>query len=244
MSYDEHDNESSSNDRWLVSYADFMTLMFAFFAVLFATSQKDMDKAREFQDSVKRYLIKAGAFGESGAQVNQGQRMDSPIEQPIPSFRPDKKEAATQQDDAEEFIASKLSKAEREKYILDLQSDEMGVRITLPASALFSAQSERFREDAVPFLGKLSELLGQSKRKILIEGHVSPGEMGSFKSTWDFSSARAVNALRFMQKRQNLASDHLVAATLADSRPLFKGQEKAALNSRLEIVLLNEDSGF
>src|SRR4051812_33167997 len=92
----EHEEvEESGQDRWLVSYADFMTLMFAFFAVLYATSQKDVEKSKEFQDSIKRYLIKAGSFGETGAQLNQGKRANSPIEPPIETFNPEKIEAAT-----------------------------------------------------------------------------------------------------------------------------------------------------
>lgn len=243
MKYEEYDDKEGSQDRWLVSYADFITLMFAFFAVLYATSQKDIAKTQEFQDSIKKYLIKAGAFGETGSTVNQGQKANSPIEQPITSFRPEKVEAATGLDDAELFIESKLTKAEREKYILDLVADDWGVRITIPSERLFAAGSERFREDAVPFIAKLSELLSQSKRKILIEGHVSAGETGSFKSTWDFASARAVNTLRFMQKKQNIKAELLAAASLADSRPLYRN-EKAAMNSRLEIVLLNADMEF
>lgn len=236
---DREENEAS-NERWLVSYADFITLMFAFFAVLYATSQKDVDKAREFQESIKRYLIKAGAFGETGAQINQGDKHNSVIEQPIQTFRPEKPEAVAGLDEAEAFIESQLTKEEREKYIGDLVADEWGVRITLPSSVIFAAHSERFREDAVPFIGKLSALLEKSKRKILIEGHVAPDETGTFRSTWDFASARAVNMLRFIQKKQGLKPELLAAASLADSRPLFK-KEKAAMNSRLEIVLLNQD---
>ena len=68
------DDREAGHERWLVSYADFITLMFAFFAVLYATSEKDLAKSKEFQDSIKRYLIKAGSFGESGQQVNQGEK--------------------------------------------------------------------------------------------------------------------------------------------------------------------------
>ena len=119
------------------------------------------------------------------------------------------------------------------------------MRITLPAAALFAEHSEKFRADAVPFVGKLSGLLAHSKRKILIEGHVSPGETGPFRSTWEFSSARAVNLLRFIQRKESLAANQLAAAALAESRPLATGAgSRAPLNSRLEVVLLNQDMEF
>lgn len=235
----EHSEEGASHERWLVSYADFITLMFAFFAVLYATSEKDMEKAKEFQDSVKKYLIKAGSFGESGQQINQGQKNNSPIEAPIETFKDGRPETVAMLDQAESFVESQLSEAERKKFIADISADDWGVRIVIPSNALYASQSEKFREEALPFIGKLSELLAKTKRKVLIEGHVNQGETGTFRSTWDFSSARAVNLLRYMQKKQNISPSHLAAASLGDSRPAVNG--KAKQNSRVEIILLNAD---
>lgn len=235
----ERDN---GTDRWLVSYADFITLMFAFFAILYATSEKDLEKTKEFQDSVKRYLIKAGAFGESGAQLNQGQKNNSPIDQPIQTFNPSKPETVSLRDEAEAFIETNLSKEERKKFIVDIADDDWGVRITIPNSALFASGSDKFRPDAVGFVDKLGKLLSKTKRKILIEGHVGKGEVGPFKSTWDFASARSVNMVRFIQQKEKLAPSQLASATLADSRPL--DIDTPSVNSRMEVVLLNPDFEF
>lgn len=234
------DEKESGQDRWLVSYADFITLMFAFFAVLYATSQKDVEKSQEFQESIKKYLIKAGAFGESGSQLNQGTKNNSPIETPIPTFNPNKPEAAQALDEAEVFMESQLTKEEQKKYILDLTADEWGVRIVIPNSALFSDQSEKFRADAMPFISRLSELIAKTKRKVLIEGHVNEKEVGSFKSTWEFASARSLNLLRFIQVKQQLPGSQLASASLGDTRPLTKEDPKHT-NSRVEVVLLNTD---
>jgi chemotaxis protein MotB len=232
--------DHSSNDRWLVSYADFITLMFAFFAVLYATSQKDVEKSKEFQDSIKKYLVKAGAFGESGQQMAQGVKGNTPIEPPIQSYSPNKPETVKTLDEAEDFVDQGLNKEERKKYILDVTADDWGVRIVLPSAALFSPHSEKFRAEALPFLAKLSGVMGKSKRKILIEGHAAPGETGTFRSPWDFASARAVNLLRFVAKKENMPEASMAAASLGDSRPVFEG-DKAAQNSRVEVILLNSD---
>lgn len=237
---DPHEDKENSQERWLVSYADFITLMFAFFAVLYATSQKDIDKSKEFQESLKRYLVKAGAFGETGQQMNQGQKANTPIEPPIQTFNPSKPETVATLDEAEQFVESALTKEERAKYVLDVTADDWGVRIVIPASALFADHSDKFRGDAIPFVNKLSELTKKVKRKILIEGHVAEKETGTFGSTWEFSSVRAVNLLRYLQKKQDFPSSQLASAALGDSRPMFKG-EKRALNSRLEVILLNSD---
>jgi chemotaxis protein MotB len=235
--------ESPSSERWLVSYADFITLMFAFFAVLYATSEKDLEKANELQESVKRYLIKAGSFGESGQKIQAGEKNNTVIEPPIQTYKDGRPETVELLDKTEEFIETQLTPEERNKFVRDISVDDWGVRITLPAGALYSSQSEKFRADALPFIGKLAELIAKTKRKVLIEGHVAPGEAGTFRSTWDFSSARAVNLLRFMQAKQKFASNQMVAAAMGDSRPDFQGAA-AGENARIEIVLLNHDMEF
>lgn len=234
---------NASNERWLVSYADFITLMFAFFVVLYATSEKDLAKAQEFQDSMKRFLIKAGAFGESGQQINQGDKNTQLIEPPIQTFRQSKPETVETLDKIETFVEGAFTAEERKKYIADITADEWGVRISLPAASLYGANSEKFKPDAVKFLGKLSELLPQTKRHILVEGHAAAGENGGMTSPWDFASARAVNMLRFVQKRQNLKPNTLASVSFGDSRPLYEG-ERAPQNSRVEIILLNQDMEF
>ena len=236
-------DKDHSSERWLVSYADFITLMFAFFAVLYATSQKDVEKTKEFQNSMKRYLVKAGAFGESGQKMKQGIEGNTPIEPPIQTYNQNKPETVKILDEAEAFIEQGLTKEEKAKFITDVAADDWGVRIIIPNSVLFSGQTEKFREDALPFLAKLSAMLAKTKRKILIEGHVGSGEVGTYRSTWDFASARAVNLLRFMQKKEGLSPAALAMASLGDTRPLETG-EKGALSSRVEIVLLNQEFEF
>ena len=240
---DHSEDSHGSNDRWLVSYADFMTLMFAFFAVLYGTSVKDVEKTKEFQDSVKRYLIKAGGFGESGAQLNQGTKNNSPIDSPIVTFNPTKTETLSTLDEAEAFVDSKLNKEDRKKYILDVAADDWGVRISIPNAAVFAANSDKFKPEAMAFITKLSDLLAKTKRKVLVEGHVGADETGSFKSTWEFASARSVSLVRFIQQSQHLEPSKLASATLADSRPLNKSAEPS-VNSRLEVVILNPDFEF
>jgi chemotaxis protein MotB len=237
------DEREVSHERWLVSYADFITLMFAFFAVLYATSEKDLEKSKEFQESVKKFLVKAGAFGESGQQVNQGERNNELIEPPIQTFRPNKAEKAEVLDKTEEFVEAKFSADERKKFIGDIVADEMGVRISLLAGAVYAPGSAKFKPEAMEFVGRLSGIIPQVKRKILIEGHTLPGETGGMTSTWDFASARAVNMLRYLQKSQSLKPNSLVAASFGDSRQIFSGSQ-AYKNARIEIVLLNQDIEF
>ncbi|MGE4131638.1 MAG: flagellar motor protein MotB [Bdellovibrionales bacterium] len=236
-----HREESDANhERWLVSYADFITLMFAFFAVLYATSEKDLSKSKEFEESVKKYLIKAGAFGESGQQINQGETNNAVIEPPIQTFRPSKPETVKALAATETFIEEKFTAEERKRYIMDISTDEWGVRVMLEADQIFASGSDKFKPEAAQFIGRLSGLMRELNRKILIEGHAAKGETGMRSSTWDFASSRAINVLRFLQATQKLDPKAMASATFGDSRPLFEGPQ-ANLNSRIELVLLHED---
>lgn len=236
--------EPESSERWLVSYADFITLMFAFFAVLYATSEKDTAKAREFQESVKKYLIKASPMGGVGPQINTADKHNSPIEPPIQTYNNNKPDTIKVLDETEKYVESQFSEEERKKYFADISADDWGVRLVIPAHLLFSEGGEKFNSTAMPFMEKLSDLLAKSKHKVLVQGHVLPGETGTYKSTWEFASARATNFLRYVQSRGKLKSDALVMASLADSKPLFPDQPARPANSRLEIIILNDDMTF
>lgn len=234
-------HEETSNERWLVSYADFITLMFAFFAVLYATSEKDLAKSKELQESVKKYLIKAGAIGGSAnSQIQQAEKNNAVIEPPIPTYKDGRPDTVELLDKAEAFLESQLTAEERKKYVQDIVVDDWGVRILLPSSALYDGSSEKFQAAALSFLGKLAGLVDQTQRKILIQGYAAEGEKGQFRSSWDFASARAVNLLRFLQTKQKIKPDRLASLSFGDSRPNFEDR-KAEGNSRMEIVILNQD---
>lgn len=242
--YDQHGEEGEAGaERWLVSYADFITLMFAFFAVLYATSEKDLSKSREFQESIKRFLIKAGGSGGSGGdpQINQAEKHTTPIEPPIPTFQRAKPESEQVLTQVEQMIEAGFTTDERRRYIQDVTSDEWGVRVILNAEALYPPGSDKFKEGALTVVNKFADLLTRSKSKLLIEGHVTKEEKGPFRSTWDFAAARAVNFLRYLQAKRSLRPEQLAATSYGDSRPLFENPKQIAMNSRLEIVLLNPE---
>src|SRR6202044_2629930 len=110
---------------------------------------------------------------------------------------------------AEAFVESQLTKEERKRFVMDITSDDWGVRLVVPSAAMFAAGSDKFRPDAVAFANKLGQLIEASKRKVVIEGYVSKDETGPFKSTWEFSSARALNLLRYLQAHEHLVPERL-----------------------------------
>lgn len=243
---DEFQDEESGGpgrERWMVSFADFMTLMFALFVVLYATSNRDMEKTKNFQESIKRFLIKAGAFGGSGDKINQGEKNTSPIEPPIQTFNQATPLSQETFDEAEKFAEEQLTETDRTKYILDMHLDELGVRITLSGAALFAADTVKFQNQAVPFLDRFGRLLKQVGRRVMVEGHYDRIDYSSalYPSSWEFAGARATTLVRFLIKRHKMAADLFMPISYGASRPLTEGKKE---NNRLEVVILTEELPF
>lgn len=236
--YDDEAGEAS-NERWLVSYADFITLLFAFFVILYATSERDAEKAKEFQNSVEKYLIKAGAFGESGAQVAQGEKNFSVIEPAIQTFRPTKADDTKLLSNVESKLEEKLTAAERKRYLIDVAPESRGVRLILSGKEIFSGSSQKFSPTALAFVDHLAEILKQEKMRLMFEGHVGRHVKGDFGSPWELASARAINMLRYFQKKHAFAEKKLAASTFGDSRPLGANND-----DRIEMLVYYNDTEF
>ena len=248
MRRSKRERHEDSTDRWLVSYADFMTLMFAFFTVLYATSDINVEKSKEFQESVKKYLIRFGAAGGSGDEVNQGVRENSPIQPPIRTYQMGKEETRATLEKTEIFVEEKLMGTKGHEIIQDVVATETGVRITLVGSLVFAEDSVKFRAKYLDAVDTICDFLKSLGKKVVVEGHVESGRLGnsSFPSHWEFAAGRASTFVRYLIRRHDYPSKQLAAVSYGAERPLFTGKNKknTIKNQRLELVILTEDSGF
>ena len=115
----DRDAEQANHDRWLVSYADFITLLFAFFAVLYATSQTDVKKQQNFQDSIRANLA-SGAFGfGTGSQYDElnDPRNNSFFKPILQMFPPRTSSAGEVQNYVESRIAKVLNPDEQREFV-------------------------------------------------------------------------------------------------------------------------------
>jgi len=240
-SHDE--SQENNNERWLISYADFITLMFAFFVILYATSERDMEKTKKLQDSVQKFLIKAGSFGESGAKIEQGEKNFSVIDPPIQTFRQNAADNTNLLDKIQAKLEEKFTETERKKYFIDLFPEERGVRIILSGHELFSGDSSKFSPTAMEFVNHLGQVLSDEKKPVMIEGHVGQGQQGTYASSWDLASARSVNLLRYFNKKYGMEDAHMAVTTFGSSKPLAKTGDMSK-NNRLELLVYYKDAEF
>lgn len=248
---EEHEN----HERWLVSYADFITLMFAFFTILYATAQRDVEKEKQFVESVRKYLAQSpGAGGGAGQSPAQIEARPPAIENIAPESKTDRAQVEQEiQQVLKEIrvkaVGSKGGEAPEsgaEDLVRGMTHETNGVRIQLAASVIFPEGSTKMDVATLRQLDELGKVLKKLNRPIIVEGHTDnqPVVGGTYPSNWELASMRATKMVRFLIQRYDLDPSLLTATSYADQKPLAanSSEENRALNRRIEIfVVLDED---
>jgi chemotaxis protein MotB len=236
-------------ERWLVSYADFITLLFAFFVIMYAMSRSDAAKFKSVAESMKQ------AFGgpidykgtSGGPTLNtfempeeQGGRM---LNLPAGKVNVQGEDSGlkTLQDELEQSASFDLGVSDTAEK-LQMHYDSRGLVIRIAAKDFFAPGESQVRPDYRPTLDSIGRVLAKSQRLIRIEGHVDPSEVDAGSDPWTLSSARAAWVAKYWISRFEFDPKRIAAAGLAHYRPLSTRGEgfAAARNRRVEIIVLNE----
>lgn len=229
--HEEHEN----HERWLVSYADFITLLFAFFVVMYSVSALNEGKFRTVSESIRAALRPL-----SNPEVSQ---MLFSVGQYRPAMRspsiPGSKEIAVRR--LHELVKSSQTSSQF-ALIHMLQKEDGDIIITIPDSVLFNSGEATVRPEALTFLKGLANVLLELNRHVRVEGHTDnvPIKTAQFPSNWELSATRAVMVVRVLSELYGVPADHLAAVGYADTRPVAPNLTPAqrAKNRRVEIVIL------
>jgi len=239
------DEDELSRDRWLISYADYITLLFAFFVILYATSQKDFKKGKEFEDSVKHYLMKMGSSVGGHDTINTQIKRKSPIKSPITKNAVNSTKSNELESKIETYIEKNMSETEIERIVKDLGQTDVGVRISLSAYQLFANNSDKLKKQSLPELDKVARFLKPLRDRIFIESHTSNRSLkGSrFTNHWELAADRATNVVRYLVKIHGINPKLIAAISYGSKRPVvpndsFSHQNR---NERLDILIATED---
>ncbi len=236
--HEEHEN----HERWLVSYADFITLLFAFFVVLYATSAADVKKQEEFEESIKKSFAGYVGLGSGGSAFDQfndlrSQSFIPPVIQTFPQGNAGGQEV-------QNYVENRLEKemGEDGETVQDVYHDSVGVRIQVAASRLFPSGSADLRAESSRALDQLGKLLKDSNRKIIIEGHTDdePIRTEKYPSNWELSASRATKIVRYLMAKHKIPGSKLTAVAYADQKPVVPNtsEENRAKNRRIEVLIV------
>jgi len=226
--------EHINHERWLVSYADFITLLFAFFVVMYSVSSVNEGKFRTVSDSIKAALNPVVSPATTAVPFTIGQNKEVTMKPAIEGT----KEPAVRR--LRQIMRSLKDVTQIE--IVQLQELTNGdLVLTLPDTMLFHSGESALRSQAFPFLQAISEVLIELDRHVRVEGHTDnvPITTVQFPSNWELSATRAVTVVRVLSEQYGVPANHLTAVGHADSRSLTDNltPENRAKNRRVEIVV-------
>ena len=241
-------------ERWLVSYADFITLLFAFFVIMYAMSQADLEKFKKVTSGI-RAAFSSGPVGMIDLGAKSGGNTANPfenIENPggrVMNLPAGKTNTAADEDPElqemkellEETVSLELGATDMSEK-LQLQFDSRGLIVRVATKDFFNPGEEVVRADLRPVLDRIGRVLSKSKRLFRIEGHVDPEEVQAYGiDPWKLSSERAAWVARYWMTRFDMDPKRLGIAAYATYRPLSQGKDvfAHARNRRVEVIILN-----
>ena len=245
--------EHHVDERWMASYMDMVTVLMCLFIVLYAMSTVDANKFEKLRNSL------ATGFGAVASEtvdtaegtvvppelVDENLEAFAAMQSADSAAAPDALEAALKEVDRlralEEQMKAGLAAAGLTENV-EFQIDQRGLTVKLVGSQTFFAPDRpELTERASQVLQIISPILGPAALEIMVEGHAANG-VTAYPSTWELSSARSVNVLRFMVDRGGIAPGTIGAVAFGSARQVNDDStpELMELNRRVDIVIISD----
>ena len=250
--------EPANHERWLVSYADFITLLFAFFVVLFSTSQVDEKKVGKLALAIQVAFQELGIFPVSSTQIPLA------FDDPMPFAQVQLVEnigrtttlgrlssltggalSGAPFDVAPNDLRSELEEAlaqEIQSKVVKLKARREGLVVSLREIGFFKSGSATVKRESEPAVARIAAVLAPRANQLRIEGHTDnvPIRTVRFASNWELSTARATEMVKLFVTRYGFTPERLSAAGYAEFHPVAGNNtaEGRGLNRRVDIVVL------
>jgi chemotaxis protein MotB len=236
--HEEHEN----HERWLVSYADFITLLFAFFVVMYSVSRTDTKKVAQAQNSIQWAMHYEGTGGIGQMPIFDGPASAGSIVTLGASGGKKMSQSAVEsmrrrvEQRVKALIVEQSANGEGVQVLVE------GGRLTLRLAAMhfFDPASAAIRPEALPTLDALAKEMATFDRPLRIEGHTDDAPIsGKFRNNWELSAARAASVAAFLEQSHEVKPELLIAAGYGSTRPVAKNDtpEGREANRRLEISI-------
>ena len=216
-----HDN----SERWLLTYADLITLLLGLFVILYAMSKIDAGKYAEIVNAL------GGVFGSSKGIMAGNTGV---VSSQIPLIQNERQKIA-------QDLRSALH-LETKKLPIAISSSERGITVHIMDELLFASGSADIKESSMPALDSLAGVLRELPNDVRVEGHTDnvPISTSAYPSNWHLSVARAVSIAYYLIQVHSLNPEKVAAVGYAEYQPLVPndGDAHRAQNRRVDIVIL------
>lgn len=225
-----HEEHGGNHERWLLTYADMITLLMIFFIIMYSMSVVDAKKFASLAESLNGVLNNSTGTLQGSAGI---------LPDGAPKVEYQNTEAAKLEKAVSEvkaLISSNNLSAE-----ISIVQSESALTIRLKENLLFDSGSANVRSGAFPTLDSLSKMLAELDNNIRIEGYTDdiPIRSSVFKSNWELASQRAINVLNYLSHR-GVNESRLSAESFGQFRPLVPNtsKENRQKNRRVDIVII------
>ncbi|HEY4223435.1 MAG TPA: flagellar motor protein MotB [Myxococcota bacterium] len=240
--HDDHEEEHENHERWLVSYADFITLLFAFFVVMYAISSVDQKRVVAVERSVRWALHIAGEGGSGDNPVfndpNSHGSMEVSVAPPAASADANKG-LQNKRGAISKQLQRKLAQRDSGKVLVLVLDGKLVVRVA--ATHLFGEGGVVLEPAGLATLDAVATELAALDKPVSVEGHSdgTPSSRTGFDENWLVSARRAAAVVAYLDGAHVIPSAHLSMSAYGDKKPIAENDTPAgrAQNRRIEFVV-------
>lgn len=239
-------HEKPHHERWLVSYADFITLLFAFFVVLYSTAKADQHKQQQVAQAINSAFQSLGLFKDDSpdpkkAALARSQDQTSPVNVVLGD------QLMAPPEVQQDFVKIKkhlegLLSSQIAQHVVALHIGRDGLVISLREAGFYDSGSATPHPSSIKTLNQIAAALRQTPYEIRIEGHTDnvPIHTAQFDSNWELSTARATRLTRLFIDEQAFVPARMSAGGYAEFHPVASNAtaEGRGENRRVDIIVL------
>lgn len=244
--------EAEHSDRWMVSYADFITLLFAFFVVMYSISSVNKGKYDVFSESLDQALSHNEKVEKVAEPIQVGEipTRIQPIELPnlvtVSEEEHQLSEEIMEEKRRLNEVSDEFQRALQpfvESQLVGIKKHDFWVELEMNSELLFASGKAELSNKAIPVLQKVAEVVRGVPNVINVEGYTDdvPISTGIYPSNWDLSSARATSVVKELVKN-NIPSTRLSSVGYGEFHPIAdnKDEEGRFKNRRVVLVLMSQ----
>lgn len=238
----EHDN----NDRWLISYADFITLLFAFFVVMYSISSVNEDKYKTFGTALNNeFGLQSGAVSSVGAANPQERGLLLMVDPQTARLGEQQRKLQERMKNLHAGLSDVMAEMISKQQV-SVNQTKRGVEIDISASTLFQTGEASLQSGSQEVLRQVAAVLSKEEFPIEVEGHTDDVPIATlqFPSNWELSSARASSVVRLLIE-DGVPESRLIVVGLAANHPLAPNDsaDNRAKNRRVTITIVSSGLG-
>ena len=230
----------ANHERWLVSYADFITLLFAFFVVMYASSQTDKGKIGKLAVAIEAAFKDLGIFNLPSSKVPP--LTVGPTQEGVPTVTAFREQStvsnfAKLQNELAEQLHSELTRGD-----VAIKVGREGLVVSLREIGFFDSGSADVKLKSEPAVERIARVLAHGNYQLRIEGHTDdiPIHTQRFASNWELSTSRATEMAKLFVTRYGFPPESLSVAGYAEYHPVSPNTtpEGRARNRRVDLVVV------